>query len=351
MSHALTNRDLSELLALRAEEVEGQRQRAYRRAARAAMYWPEEAAALVEQDLPLTDLHGIGPRLSGRIKAWLEDPPPVPEPPPSRAGFMTFARARAIVQANPEWQDGLRGDLQMHTHYSDGKMTVEEMAFAARDLGHEYVAITDHSVGLKIAGGMSADELAQQRREIDALNERLASDESGFTVLRSLEMNLDVEGRGDMEEVTADLDIVVGSFHSKLRGTEDQTERYVRALSNPTFQILGHPRCRMFNSRLGLHADWPVVFEAAASFGKAIELNAHPNRQDLNAEVIALAADSSSLFSIGTDAHAPWELEFVPMALAAAIEAGLDRDRIVNFMPVDELREWVARTRAEARGP
>ena len=342
-SRVLTNRDISELLALRAEEVEGQRQRAYRRAARAAMYWPEEAAALVEEDRPLTELHGIGPRLSGRIRAWLDDPPPVPEPPPSRAGFMTVAHARTVVAAHPEWSESLRGDLQMHTHYSDGRVTIEEMAVAARDLGHEYVAITDHSIGLKIAGGMGADDLARQRAEIDALNTRLGADDAGIRVLRSLEMNLGVDGRGDMEEVTADLDIVVGSFHSKLRGTEDQTERYVRALSNPTFHILGHPRCRMFNFRLGLRADWPVVFQAAAEFGKAIEINAHPNRQDLNPEVLALATDSDARFSIGTDAHAPSELEFVPMALAAAIEAGLDRDRIVNFMPVEELLAWAGK--------
>ena len=344
----LTNRQISELLALRAEEVEGQRQRAYRRAARSAMYWPEEAADLVEQDLPLTDLHGIGPRLSGRIRAWLEDPPEVPEPPPTRAGFMTFAHARAVVAAHPEWESDLRGDLQMHTHYSDGRVTIEEMATAAAGLGHEYVAITDHSVGLKIANGMDADELQRQREEIDALNARPHPD--GIRVLRSLEMNLGEDGRGDMEEVTADLDLVVGSFHSKLRGTEDQTERYVRALSNPTFDILGHPRCRMFNSRLGLRADWEVVFEAAARFDKAIEINAHPNRQDLNPEVISLAAESGARFSIGTDAHAPWELEFFPMALAAAIEGGLTPDRIVNFMPVDDVLEW-ARTRREARSP
>jgi histidinol phosphatase-like PHP family hydrolase len=193
---------------------------------------------------------------------------------------------------------------------------------------------------------MDAADLERQRIEIDEVNARL----DGVRVLHSLEMNLGVDGRGDMEEVTPGLDIVVGSFHSKLRGTEDQTERYVRALSNPTFDILGHPRCRMFNSRLGLRADWSVVFEAAAKFDKAIEINAHPNRQDLNAEIISLAAESGARFSIGTDAHAPWELEFVPMALAAAIEGGLERDRIVNFMDVEDVLDWV-QTRKEARGP
>jgi histidinol phosphatase-like PHP family hydrolase len=334
----VTNLQVAELLALRSEEADGQRQRAYRRAARSAMYWPVEVADLVEQGVPLTDLSGIGPKISGLIKSWLEEPPDIPEPPPARSGFMTFAEARATVAAHPEWPQ-LRGDLQMHTHYSDGKLSVAEMAAAGRDLGYEYMSITDHSVGLKIAGGMSEDELDRQLAEIDALNAEAAGE---FRILRSLEMNISPEGRGDMEEVTPRLDIVVGSFHSKLRGTEDQTERYVRALSNPTFHILGHPRCRMFSSRLGLQADWPVVLEAASRFGKALEINAHPNRQDLNVEVLELARDGDTMFSIGTDAHATWEMEFAPMALAASIKAGLTPDRIVNFLPADRLLEWVA---------
>jgi histidinol phosphatase-like PHP family hydrolase len=185
---------------------------------------------------------------------------------------------------------------------------------------------------------MSEADLDRQLAEIDALN---ASYDGKFRILRSLEMNISPEGVGDMEEVTGRLDIVVGSFHSKLRGTEDQTERYVRALRNPSFHILGHPRCRMFSSRLGLQADWPVVLEAASRFGKALEINSHPNRQDLNVEVLELAADGDTMFSIGTDAHATWEMEFAPIALAAAIKAGLTPERIVNFLPADRLLEWV----------
>lgn len=335
----LTNLQVSELLSRRSEEAEGQRQRAYRRAGRAALYWPEEVATLVEQGVSLTELHGVGPKISGLIRTWLEDPPEVPEPPPARRGFMSFAEARSIVAAHPGWTEGLRGDLQMHTHYSDGRLSVAEMAEAGRALGYSYIAITDHSVGLKIAGGMSEEELDRQLTEIDSLN---AASDGKFRILRSLEMNVSPEGKGDMEEVTDRLDLVVGSFHSKLRGTEDQTERYVRALSNPTFHILGHPRCRMFGSRLGLQADWPVVFEAAARFGKAIEINSHPNRQDLNVETLELARDGEVWFSIGTDAHATWEMEFMPLALAAAIKAGLTQDRIVNFMPVDELLAWAS---------
>ena len=330
----LKNVQVSELLALRADEVEGQRQRAYRRASRAALYWPDEVAALVEQGIPLTDLNGIGPRLSGLIRSWLDEPPEVPEPPPVRSGFLSFAEARATVAAS-DWPP-LRGDLQMHTHYSDGKLSVAEMAEAAKGLGYEYISITDHSVGLKIAGGMSEEELDTQLGEIDVLNES----SGGLRILRSLEMNISPEGRGDMEEVTGRLDLVVGSFHSKLRGTEDQTERYVRALRNPTFHIMGHPRCRMFNSRLGLQADWEVVVAAAAKFGKALEINSHPNRQDLNVEILEIARDADVRLSIGTDAHATWEMEFAPIALAAAIKAGLTPDRIVNFMPVADLLAW-----------
>lgn len=337
----LTNRDVSELLARRADEVEGQRQRAYRRAARAALYWPEEVATLVESGVSLTELHGIGPRLSGRIRAWLDDPPEVPEPPPTRSGFATFAEARALVARTPGWDGALHGDLQMHTTYSDGHASVAEMAAEGRSLGYSYVAITDHSVGLKIAGGMSTEELDRELAEIAEVNGEYTN---GFRVLKSLEMNISPEGAGDMEEVADRLDLVVGSFHSKLRGTEDQTDRYVRALSNPSFQIMGHPRCRMFNSRLGLSADWSVVAQAAAASGKALEINAHPNRQDLNAEVLAVAAQvPGTRFSIGTDAHSTWEMQFAPMAMASAIEAGIGRDRIVNFLTIDELLAWAGR--------
>src|SRR5688572_16609601 len=128
----LTNSDISELLARRSDETqsEAHRSRAYRRAARAALTWPEEAADLIDQDRSLTELYGVGDRLAGRIEAWIEDPPEIDDRPVLRDDFLTRAEARRLLADNPDWPD-LKGDLQMHTVYSDGKATVAEMAAAA----------------------------------------------------------------------------------------------------------------------------------------------------------------------------------------------------------------------------
>src|SRR3990170_1507925 len=172
---SLDNAQIAELLALRAEELSGDRQRAYRRASRAAYKWPEEAAAIVAEGRSLTELPGIGAKLSGLIKSWLDEPPEVPDPPEGRAGFVTFARARAIISETSD-PPVVRGDLQMHTTASDGRASIEEMARAGAELGYDYIAITDHSQGLKIAGGMDEGELEDQGRAIDGVNEKLSSE-------------------------------------------------------------------------------------------------------------------------------------------------------------------------------
>jgi putative hydrolase len=156
-------------------------------------------------------------------------------------------------------------------------------------------------------------------------------------------MNLGIDGSGDMEPGDLDaLDLVVGSFHSKLRLTEDQTERYVAAVRNPAVHILGHPRGRQFNFRTGLHADWKRVFEAAAEHRTAVEINSNPNRQDLNDELAALAAGSGALISIGTDAHSVGELDYAPVGAAVAIRSGIPAEQILNCWDADRLLAWVA---------
>lgn len=335
---ALTNTQVSELLALRAEELSGDRQRAYRRAARAAYQWPEEVASLVDEGRPLTELKGIGGRLQGLIRSWLEETPEVPEPPPIRAGFMSNASALADARST-DLQ--FNGDLQMHTVASDGRGTVEEMARAGIDLGYSYIAITDHSKGLKIAGGIDEDELAEQGRAIDALNDVLAEDGADFRILKGMEMNISPQGAGDMDpDALEKLDIVLGSFHSSLRGKEDQTDRYVAALRNPDIQVLGHPRGRIFNFRAGLNADWPKVFAIAAEEGKALECDCFPDRQDLNVELLTAAVEANAWISFGTDAHNEAEMQFMPIGVASALRAGVARDRILNLMTADELIEW-----------
>jgi len=339
---SLDNARIAELLALRAEELSGDRQRAYRRASRAAYKWPEEASEIVVEGRPLTELTGIGAKLSGLIHSWLDEPPEVPEPPPTREGFVTFARARTVI-AQTAAPPVVRGDLQMHTTFSDGRASIEEMARAGAALGYDYISITDHSQGLKIAGGMDEDELAEQRREIDRVNEALATDGVAIEVLKSIEMNLNPQGAGDMDPAALGrLDLVLGSFHSALRKKEDQTTRYVAALRNPDIHVLGHPRGRIYNFRLGLTADWPKVFAVAAQEGKALEIDGFPDRQDLNEELLRIARDAGTFISLGTDAHNEQEMTYMAVGVAAAVEAGIERERILNLLSADELRAWAA---------
>ena len=230
----------------------------------------------------------------------------------------------------------------MHTRYSDGSGTIAEMAEAARHRNYEYIAITDHSKGLKIAGGIDEKRLAKQANEIARTNRSAP----GVTVLSSIELNLNPRGQGDMDSrALAKLDIVLGSFHSVLRVKQDQTERYLAALRNPDIQILGHPRGRIYNYRLGLKADWARVFAEAARLDKAVEIDCYPDRQDLNLSLLKMARIEGSRVSLGTDAHHPWQLEFIELGLAVGLKAKIPADRIINFLPLEELRHWVGKVR------
>lgn len=338
---SMTNLQLSEALALCIDRFEGNKQKALRRASRRALSWPEEAAAIAAAGGNLTDLPAVGPWVRDFLLELMDNPQEIDEPPPLRAGFSTFAHARNVVADNTDLRRALKADLQMHSVYSDGHATIREMAMKAIELGHEYIAITDHSKGLKIAGGMDEDTLADQGTEVEALNDELASD--GFRVLHAIEMNISPDGSGDMEPgALTSLDLILGSFHSKLRLKEDQTDRYLAALRNPHVHVLGHPRGRMYNFRLGLTADWPRVFAEAAALDKALEIDCHPNRQDLNRELVEIARDAGARVSIGTDAHSPEEMEFIEMGVATIVEAGFPPERVLNLMPVDDLLEWTA---------
>jgi histidinol phosphatase-like PHP family hydrolase len=283
----------------------------------------------------LVELKSVGPFIARQLHIWLEKPPLKVSAPLIRRDFLTVAEARAILAAHPDWMERLRGDLQMHTLWSDGSASVAEMAAAAQARGYEYIAITDHSKGLKIAGGI--DEAAAVDQSIRAANGQLH-------VLRSIEMNLNPRGEGDMDVAALrGLDLVLGSFHSSLRTTEDQTERYLKAIRNPQVHILGHPRGRIYNFRLGLAADWPRVFAEAAKLDKALEIDSYPDRQDLNLSLLKIARREGTRISLGTDAHHSWQLEFIELGLAAARKAGIPANRIVNFLPLDQLLDWIRR--------
>jgi histidinol phosphatase-like PHP family hydrolase len=159
-------------------------------------------------------------------------------------------------------------------------------------------------------------------------------------------LNLNPAGNGDMDaDAVSRLDVVLGCFHSALRKKEDQTERYLAALRNPTLQILGHPRGRIYNFRLGLSCDWRRVFDLAADLDKAVEIDAYPDRQDLSGDLVRLAAKAGCRISIGTDSHGPSQLRFIEFGLASALSAGIERDRILNFMNAEELLRWVTSVR------
>lgn len=189
----LNNASIAELLILEAEKAEGDRELAFRRAAHSAFMWPVEAGGLVRTGLPLTDLSGIGPSLARRIQQWLDSSPKV-EPPPNRQEFLTLAQARKILAKNPKWQPLVKGDLQMHTQWSDGAGAIQDMATAALDRGYQYIGITDHTKGLKIAGGMDEQFLEKQGKEIAALNRGFKK--QAFTILKSAELNLSPAGEG-----------------------------------------------------------------------------------------------------------------------------------------------------------
>ncbi len=345
-SEFLANSDIAELLANEAETAKQPLQKALRRASRKAFLWPEEAAQLIHQERSLEELPGIGPYLSKIIRRWIEHPPLVPRPPEIRKDFLTIPQARSALAGRPSWSSGLKGDLQMHTQWSDGSGSIAEMAQAAAARGYEYIAITDHSKGLKIAGGINEEQLQEQAAEIREVNDACKTAGQRIQVLRSIELNLNPHGEGDMDAGSLkQLDIVLGCFHSALRRKEDQTERYLAALQNPGIHILGHPRGRIYNFRLGLQANWSKVFDLAAELDKAVEIDAYPDRQDLNISKIQLARKAGCRISLGTDSHGPSQLAFIELGLAAALLGGVKRDRILNFMTRGELLNWVESVR------
>jgi putative hydrolase len=338
----LSNTDIAESLAQQAERETGILSRAYRRAARNAFLWPEEVSHLVAQNRPLTELRGIGSFMEKQIRNWIDEASLRPKTFPAlRRDFISIAEARRLLAARPSWPEKLRGDLQMHSRWSDGSATIAEMADAAKERSYDYIAITDHSKGLKIAGGIDERALKRQGTEIAKVNAALSKSGSQLTVLRSIEMNLNPGGQGDMSpDSLLGLDLVLGSFHSALRTTEDQTERYLAALRNPHVHILGHPRGRIYNFRIGLKADWPRVFAEAAKLDKALEIDCYPDRQDLNVALLKIAREHGTRISLGTDAHHGWQLEFIDLGLAAALRAKISADRIVTFMSLLELKTW-----------
>jgi len=261
-----------------------------------------------------------------------------------RANFLSRAQVLAAlrdVRLQGPSRDDYRGDLQMHSPWSDGTDTIAALARACRRRGYVYCAVTDHSYGLPIAGGMSMEAMTRQHEEIDRVNRRYAG---RFRVLKGIEANIRADGTVDMtRDELRRVEIVVAAPHSKLRIEADQTSRMVTAVSSPGVHILGHPRGRMFGSRAGVLANWPRVFEAAAAHHVAVELDGDPSRQDLDFTLAHQALQTDCVFALDSDAHSGNQLRYTDTALAHARLAGIPSSRIINCWPLAKLLRWARR--------
>ena len=258
-----------------------------------------------------------------------------------RSNFLSRAAAEAAMrsrQPNAPAREDIRCDLQMHSDWSDGGQTLEEIIETGISRGYTHSAVTDHSYGLPIAGGLSMARVDEQHREIDALNARY---QGKFRLLKGIEANIRADGSVDMTyPELALMEIVVAAPHSALRSSADQTARMLGAVQTPGVHILGHPRGRMYGSRPGVTADWEKVFDAAARLGVAIELDGDPSRQDLDFDLARRALPSGCLFAIDSDAHATDQWWYAETALAHARLAGVPRDRVINCWPLSRLLDW-----------
>jgi putative hydrolase len=301
-------------------------------------------AAQVISDLPpgeldqrigantLIELSGIGPATAQAIQEAANGEEPA-------------YLSRLLHDAAPSERTGLRaalrGDCHSHSDWSDGGSPPLEMAEAARDLGYEWLALTDHSPRLTVANGLSAERLEQQLELIQRLNAELAP----FRILTGIEVDILEDGALDQrEDLLAELDMVVASVHSKLRmPAPEMTSRMVTAIANPHVDVLGHCTGRMImgRGRPESQFDAQAVFAACRDHGVAVEINCRPERQDPPDRLLELAARGGCLFAIDTDAHAPGQLDWIGSGCERAESFGISADRVINT------RTW--RALAEAR--
>jgi putative hydrolase len=245
--------------------------------------------------------------------------------------------ARLLREAPPSARTGLRaalrGDCHTHSDWSDGGSPPREMAEAARDLGHEWIALTDHSPRLTVAHGLSAERLRAQLELVGRLNAELAP----FRILTGIEVDILDDGSLDQQEdLLGQLDVVVASVHSHLRmSSEPMTERMVAAVRNPHVDVLGHCTGRMLGGRGRPESvfDGEAVFAACRESGVAVEINCRPERQDPPDHLLRLAVEAGCDFAIDTDAHAPGQLDWLGSGCARAEGAGIEPGRIINTQP------------------
>ncbi|MBB5785165.1 PHP domain-containing protein [Nonomuraea jabiensis] len=317
------------------------RVRAFRRAAQVVADLPRDELVRLARTGGLGDLPGIGKVTALVVNESLDGQVPT---------YLRRLRATDGVQLDAETEalrGALKGDLHSHSDWSDGGSPIEEMAEAARGLGHDYLALTDHSPRLTVAKGLSAERLERQLDVVAELNERLAP----FRILTGIEVDINTDGSLDQSpELLERLDVVVASVHSKLRMDGDEmTRRMVTAIANPLVDVLGHCTGRVVRAggrrgerRPESSFDAELVFEACRRFGVAVEVNSRPDRLDPPKRLMRLAYEMGCVFAIDSDAHAPGQLDWQHYGCERAARCGIEADRVVNTWPLERLLGWTA---------
>jgi putative hydrolase len=313
------------------------RVQAFRKAATAlARLTPDE---LVRRtfDGSLTDVAGVGKVTARCVEESINGEEPV-----YLRRMEDAAETGPVDETTAALRAALRGDCHSHSDWSDGGSPIDEMALAARDLGHEYLVLTDHSPRLTVANGLSADRLRRQLDVVARLNEELHP----FRILTGIEVDILADGALDQEdELLARLDIVVASVHSDLRApSERMTPRMLAAIANPHVDILGHCTGRKVagRGRPPSAFDADAVFAACAEHGVAVEINSRPDRLDPPKRLLRLAIEAGCWLAVDTDAHAPGQLDWQWLGCQRAALCGADPAMIVNTWPADRLVAWAA---------
>ncbi len=305
------------------------RVQAFRRAAAVLAELPAAELARRIADGTLQDLHGIGPATATAITQAAAG---------ERPDYLVRLETHYEPPPRSAMRAALRGDCHTHSDWSDGGSPPQEMADAAQALGHEWIALTDHSPRLTVANGLSVERLEAQLALLEKLNAELAP----FRILSGIEVDILEDGGLDQRaDLLARLDVVVASVHSQLRmPAGPMTERMVTAIANPHVDVLGHCTGRMMmrnRSRPESQFDADAVFAACRDHGVAVEINCRPERQDPPDDLLRLAADAGCRFAIDTDAHAPGQLDWLENGCERAERAGITPDRVINTRSADQV--------------
>ncbi len=260
-------------------------------------------------------------------------------PPEMREHRGEIALAQAHALPHLLTTSDIQGELHGHSNWSDGHASIEAMAQAAMDRGYHYWLLSDHSVGLGVTGGVDGDKLQEQRRIVDALNDRWAREGRDFRLLLGVELEILADGSLALpDDVLAQLDVVVASIHSSLRqDRETITQRCLKAVANPHVDILGHPTGRLLGRRPPTELDMDRVLEACAATGTVVEINAHPARLDVNDVLARRAVDLGCKIAISTDAHRPADMDYLIYGVSVARRAWLTPENVINTRPVDAM--------------